>query len=513
MMDGKKYVVDLLGDRFDVHSTTGTDTGVPGAFDPIADQAELDARAKQLDALKARFANDPQAVLDDFREFFHDPQLTVDEVKQYLDTWTFAVTDPQAFADAIDTGQPSYGLGDWFNRVRAYLHAPKDVSSGDAKLLDELRQRYEFPNDIAINPNVRQFETYDPAWVPLLNAKLAEERGTWPDLQPFRRHESFASRFVYPSTLPYGSDGIRIGLMADFGTGYYHSLAIARQLAAHAYPYVFHLGDVYYAGRPDEFKNRFTVPLANVVKRSKFFGLPENHELYSGGKSYLAYIDDLRKAHPHQQQEGSYFCVPFEHHQLIAIDVNWNGRQHFLDPKCRDWLVEVLTAGKGKTNILLTGSAPYDYPSKDRRKLLADLWPYVRNGQIHLWFWGDDHYTALFSRDATLAPFIGSCIGHAGYPGPKMEADRECWAKPLWVEDEPRFPAWTKLRQDVNNNGWCEATLMPDGSVELLYVDWLAAKRHHVVLQRMGEILQPTTVGSFGGRGDRTTVPTLHRPG
>jgi hypothetical protein len=511
MSDGRKYVVDLLGDRFDVHATQGTDTGVPGSFDPVADQAELDARAQQLDALKVRFADDPQAVLDDFREFFHDPQLTVDQVRQYLDTWTFAVTDPQGFADAIESGQ-SYGIGDWFNRVRAYLHAPKDVSGGDKKILDELRQHYELPGDLAINPNIRQFETYDPGWVPLLNAGLAEKRGAWPDLQIFRRHETKPSRFIYPSNLAYGA-GIRVGLFADFGTGYYHSLAIARQLAAHAFPYVFHLGDVYYAGRADEFKTRFKTPLAGVVAKSKFFGLAENHELYTGGKSYLAYLDEVRQQHAHQQQEGSYFCVPFEHHQVIGLDVNWLGRQRYLDPNTRDWLTEQLTAGKGKTNILLTGSAPYDYPSKDRRQLLADLWPFVRNGQIHLWFWGDDHYTGLFSRDATLAPFFGSCIGHAGYPGPIKEPDRECWARPLWVEDEARFPAWTNLRQDVNNNGWCQATLLADGSVELLYVDWLAAKRHHVVLKRVGDVLQPTTVGTFGGRGDRATVPPLHRPG
>jgi hypothetical protein len=502
----KKYVVDLLSNRFDIHSTQGTKTGLPPSFD-AGDTVELDARKAELAAFRQRLADDPQAVLDQFRELLHEPNFTFDDLEQYLQTWELATNDPEAFAFAVESGQPSFGIGDWFNRVRAYLHAPKDVSSSDKKILDELRAKYEVPANISINPNNRQFETYDPAWVPLLNKHIAETRDKWPDLAEFRRHDQFASQFVYPSNLQYGNAGLKIGLFADFGTGLYHSQAIARQLERHAYEYLFHLGDVYYAGKTDEFKNRFKPQLANIVKKSRLFGLAENHELFSGAKPYLAYFDELRAARPGvQQQEGSYFCVEFEHHQVIGIDVNWLGRQKFEDAKSREWLAARLANSNGRTNILLTGSAPYDYPSKDRRALLGHLWDFVRNGQIHLWFWGDDHYCALFSRHTQLAPFIGSCIGHAGYPGGRKKPDQQCWTPPLWVEDEPRFPAWTKFHQDAGNNGWCEATLFADGSVQLLYIDWLSAKRHRVVLSKVGQILQPSTVETFGGRGDKNTT-------
>ena len=510
MSKGQQYVAELLGGRFDIHTTAGTDTGLPLAFD-LGDAIELDARKAELDRMRARFAEDPQKVLDQFRGFFHDPELTVDDLQQYIATWDFALTQPDAFADAIESGQTSFGLGDWFDRVRGYLHAPKDVSAGDAKLIAELRDKYRVPADIAINPNFRQFETYDPGWVPLLNAKVAEERGSWPDLQPFRHHDAAASKFIYPSDLAYGAAGIKIGLLSDFGTGYYHSQAIARQLEAWAYPYLFHLGDVYYAGRPDEFASRFKAPLANVVKRTKLLGLAENHELYTGGKSYLQYFDELRHAGL-TPQEGSYFCVPFQHHQVIGIDVNWNGRQSFIDPKCRDWLRDVIAGSAGRTNLLLTGSAPFGYPSKDRNPLLADLWQFVRDGKIQFWAWGDDHYCAVFGRHPQLAPFIGACIGHGGFPGERQAADRPCWTPPLWVEDEPRFPAWTKLHQDAGNNGWCEATLTPDGGLDLLFVDWLAAKRHRIRLTRNGDALQAAAVETFGGRGDRAAAPVLHRP-
>jgi hypothetical protein len=473
--------------------------------------SELAERQDDLARVQARLRDEPQRVLDDFREFFHDRELSIDDVEQYVATWRYALDHPDRFAALVASGQPSYGIGDWFERVRAYLHAPKAVSDDDRRVIDELRRIYDLPPDLDINPNIRRFETCDPAWVPLLNGALAERQGTWPELADYRRHADYPSRFHYPDARDYPADGLRVAFLSDFGTGYYHSRAIARQLAAWKRPYVFHLGDVYYAGKPEEFDERFRDPLADVVPHSKLFGLAENHELYSGGYSYLDYFDGLRRA-GHTLQEGSYFCVSLRHHQIIGIDVNWNGRRSFRDGVSRAWLAEILADSKGRTNILLTGSAPYEYGSADSRGLLADLWEFVKDGQIHLWLWGDDHYNALFARHPTRAPFVGSCIGHGGFPGPTQAKDQPSWVPTLWVETEPRFPAWTNLHQDAGNNGWCDATLGGDGSVELLYVDWLAAKRHRVVLSRDGEVLLPTIVASFDGREHKATVPRLHRP-
>lgn len=513
MSHGASYVADLLEQRFDLHRTQGTNTGTLAPLSAAADEQALDVHRQRLDAIRTRLGEDPQAVLHAFRELLHAADLTYADLDEYLRTWETATGDPDAFSMAVATDLEMSGLGDWFARVRAYLHAPKDVSAADKQILGELAERYVLPADLDVNPNLRRFERYDPAWVPLLDEHLAEQRGTWPNLEPFRYHDRAPSRssYVYPSNLPYGDGGIRLALMADFGTGYYHSLAIARQLEAWKYPYVFHLGDVYYAGRASEFKDWFEKPLENVVQHSRLFGLPENHELFSGGTFYRRYFDGLLASH-RGQQEGSYFCVPFQHHQIIGIDVNWHGRQTFLDPKCRDWLSARIAESNGRTNILLTGSGPFDYPSKDRAALLGHLWEFVRHGQIHLWFWGNDHYCALFDRHATLAPFIGSCIGHGGYPGSRTKPDQPCWTAPLWVEDEPRFPAWTKLRQDAGNNGWCQATLLADGSVELLYVDWLSAKRCRVTLARRGDVLVPAGPHPFAGRGSKAYVPELHRP-
>src|SRR5689334_25402716 len=117
-IDGAKYLLDLLDRRFDIDRTTGTHTGLPESYDPNDVQKreqELAERRAEIARLRAAFANDPQGVLDRFRAFFHDSALTIDDLQEYLDAWEFAITQPDAFANAVDTGQPSFGIGDWFN--------------------------------------------------------------------------------------------------------------------------------------------------------------------------------------------------------------------------------------------------------------------------------------------------------------------------------------------------------------------------------------------------------------
>jgi hypothetical protein len=201
--------------------------------------------------------------------------------------------------------------------------------------------------------------------------------------------------------------------------------------------------------------------------------------------------------------------VRFPHHQVIAIDVNWQGRQRYKDERLVAWLRDRLADAGARTNILLTGSAPFEHGSSHARPLLNDLSEFVRSGAIGLWFWGDDHYCALFDRRDPDVPFYGSCIGHGGYPGPRQTTWRATYrTSPLWVEDLPRFPVWSKLRDDMTNHGWCHATLKPDGGVDLLYVDWLWCKRMAISFAKNGVGLQAGEPTFF----DRDNAPQIHRP-
>ena len=139
-------------------------------------------------------------------------------------------------------------------------------------------------------------------------------------------------------------------------------------------------------------------------------------------------------------------------------------------------------------NILLSGDQPYSYGREGHSDLLAkDLAELaVSKKLLDLWFWGNTHYCALFDA-GDGSPFIGSCIGHAGYPYDTQSLGKPSPAPLLFLESESRFPAWTGLRQDRGNNGYCIMSLRADGSIHLRYVDWMARTRCEAELSRTAD--------------------------
>ena len=79
------------------------------------------------------------------------------------------------------------------------------------------------------------------------------------DPYPFRWHTApNTSDFIYNANdFELGKESVEIALLSDFGTDYYHSAYIAKQLKDRKFPYAVHLGDIYYAGKTDEYKNNF----------------------------------------------------------------------------------------------------------------------------------------------------------------------------------------------------------------------------------------------------------------
>src|SRR5262249_39755283 len=154
------------------------------------------------------------------------------------------------------------------------------------------------------------------------------------------------------------------------------------------------------------------------------------------------------------------------------------GRQKFQHKPSREWLTRILADGGQRTTIFLTGSAPYVYGDTKATPLFDDMAQWSETGSFSMWFWGDDHYCALFERNAEKANFVGSCIGHGGFPGDIKKAGGKSYVPVRWLETEARFPSDTKLRQGVANNGFVEMTLLDGGGVELLYIDWLGCERY-----------------------------------
>jgi 3',5'-cyclic AMP phosphodiesterase CpdA len=339
---------------------------------------------------------------------------------------------------------------------------------------------------IPINPDRRDFQ--DDDWLgyglgggvngALFHANLLP-------LGPIRRHEEHESGFTYELGPRDGKD-LKIALLADFANGYYHARYIARRLAHSKYPYAIHLGDVYYAGTDREVRAYLEEPLREVLTDTELFLLSGNHEMYARGRPWLAYLDRKRQLE-RQRQEGTYFRLLRDGFQILGIDTEWFGHVRYQEPRLKLWLTNALLEGRreGRTNILLSSNEPYCYGKKETTNLYRDLKDVIDAGLIDLWFWGNTHYGALFKRSERF-PFIGSCIGHGGYPYKRIEAGSPEPVATRFLEDGTRFGggAWKDPRPDMGNNGFCEMILKADGTIQLVYLDWMGRKRHEAALAR-----------------------------
>ena len=212
-----------------------------------------------------------------------------------------------------------------------------------------------------------------------------------------------------------------VAMCSDWGTGYYHSRYIAKHIGRIAPGQAIHLGDVYYIGGGDEFEERFTPILEKyITPRIPLFALNANHEMDSHGISYFKFLEQKRQAggaggRVPQPQEGSYFTLVSDHYQVIGIDTAFFKNGRYRDPTLVNWLSRNLAEGKSqkKVNILLSQNEPF--LERTTKLLDQDLKSMVDQRLIDLWFWGDEHYCALYPPGATT-PFGGSCIGHGGYP-------------------------------------------------------------------------------------------------
>lgn len=143
----------------------------------------------------------------------------------------------------------------------------------------------------------------------------------------------------------------RIAVVGDIGTGTDVAaavLAAALSFRPHA---ILHLGDVYYSGTPFEFSERYTGLFETVFEklghRAPVFGVPGNHEYFTGG---IAYLDCLRsgKLAPRedQRQAASYFCLRSEDDgwQFLGLDTGFYGHTMAVTPQAEADALRILHA-------------------------------------------------------------------------------------------------------------------------------------------------------------------------
>jgi hypothetical protein len=430
---------------------------------------------EDIKKLQEEFKADPKKTAEKLRKFL-DPRFTDEQLGQALDHTRQILEEPEAELESLVAASKAVELALPLNFVETFV-----------------AEKYR-KNKILINPYERRFEddnaTGLAGWIiwnglPALKGILKKE--------PFRWHSDKPSKFIY-QLKPKDNVALRVALFADFGTGLPHSFYIAHQFAVEEYDAIFHLGDIYYTGTKQQYRDYFRKPLEQpapglkpVFESSKVFILPDNHESYSGFSGYFDQLDHQQSTF-HQPQEGSYFCVTTPSMQFIGIDSMWHGSGRFEKKELRDWLAENLKRGRdqGKANILMSGHEPYEYGKSESTKLWREDMKSLVGDMVDMWFWGNTHYAALFPVTPEF-PFAGSCIGHGGYPYGILPDKGDLPMRPLWREDQPRYGT-TGIRSDRGNNGYCAFEISPKGEITLRYIDWLGNQRYSTRL-----VKNPTT--------------------
>lgn len=235
-------------------------------------------------------------------------------------------------------------------------------------------------------------------------------------------------------------DPCRIALAGDWGTGTESAANVAKQIQGHDPAVTIHLGDVYYSGTAQEYKDYF-LGLRGWPRGSKgTYALNGNHEMYSGGEGYFGV------ALPALGQRTSYFALESEQWRIVAIDTGYFARTFpllelalkswiRLPKPNRTWLRDVVFADPEDRRpvLLLSHHQWFSAFDSEYPRVGANVAPYL--DRVLLWFWGHEH------RFAAYAPFglegarqvRARCIGHGGMPveiGATMRrSDRNlaCW--------------------------------------------------------------------------------------
>ena len=204
------------------------------------------------------------------------------------------------------------------------------------------------------------------------------------------------------------------------GTGPTPSLALMKIIGQNLKPeYTVHLGDVYYAGTPEEEHDNFLPAWVAGTKGS--FSLNSNHEMMAGGHGYFGtLLADPRFA----AQEGlSYFALENSNWIIVGLDsAYFADRDKMYSPGALDteYQLPFLTkmaekgASEKKRVMVLTHHNGFSYDGGKPNTLWKQVCSAFPDGSgPDFWYWGHAHVGAVYpERSGTAA----RCCGHGGLP-------------------------------------------------------------------------------------------------
>jgi 3',5'-cyclic AMP phosphodiesterase CpdA len=262
----------------------------------------------------------------------------------------------QAYVEALVNGQPppppppGHGPADRDPAVGPYLallhHRLAHARiNGDAALQAQLQQQlgeFRFGNPLWEQMLIQYFAyygqyPYHKGAQPLYRSWKAEDGG--------RGDPDFG---VVEWRLPAHA---RIAVVGDIGTGTDVAAAVLASALSFRPDAILHLGDVYFSGTPFEFAERYTGLFETVFQslghRVPVFGVPGNHEYFTGGIAYLDCLSSGKLApREDQRQAASYFCLRSEDGgwQFLGLDTGFYGHTMAVSPKAEADALHILHA-------------------------------------------------------------------------------------------------------------------------------------------------------------------------
>lgn len=244
-------------------------------------------------------------------------------------------------------------------------------------------------------------------------------------------HRLRATPVAFPSRTPEViniPDRVSIAIAGDWGTGLPESDLVGAQMARVRPDYMIHLGDVYYAGTPEE-ERRFVARWPGEPRRS--LTLNSNHEMYGGGEGYF----QVALTDPKFALQGglSYFALRNQHFVIIGLDSAYHATtflydQGKLDDAQLEFLRQLVADAGDRKVILLTHHNGLGFDDQP-----TPLWSQVVSvvNRPMLWVWGHLHAAMAHRPRQGIS---GRCVGHGGIPYSPFTPDER---RPyLWAEDE-----------------------------------------------------------------------------
>ncbi len=287
------------------------------------------------------------------------------------------------------------------------LHPEESVGTADGVASEEgLKEEFALPAAVdkdGLIWGVGKYQQLDPGWTNSL-------------IQFLRFAHNKAPFATSPAVIQI-PDETTLALVGDWGTGFCKgtgAAGVADAVKKSKPDYTVHLGDVYYAGNPNEEQERFVQVWPAGSKGS--FALNSNHEMYSGAHPYF----DVALASPSfaAQNRTSYFALVNKNWIIIGLDTAYFSSPDNLymdgtiDAHQRDFVKKLCNDYPGRKIVVLSHHEGLDLPGEQTNA----LWLQVRNalGRVpDYWYFGHAHNAVVYKpRDGCRA----RCIGHGAVP-------------------------------------------------------------------------------------------------